>query len=159
RLAIMKREAIRELGQGHAAAGDRAGLMHQLDRALEEMWMAFQPIVTGDGATKAYEALLRSDDGALPTPMAVLDAAERRARTTEVGRRSRRLAATAFTKHAPADALLFVNLLPSDLLDPELATKQSPLGSIASRVVLEITERATLQRVTDVAARVDLLRY
>jgi EAL domain-containing protein (putative c-di-GMP-specific phosphodiesterase class I) len=51
-----------------------------------------------------------------------------------------------------------VNLHPRDLLDEELYSSDSPLTSVADRVVLELTERASLDRVDDVAARVAELR-
>jgi EAL domain-containing protein (putative c-di-GMP-specific phosphodiesterase class I) len=44
------------------------------------------------------------------------------------------------------------------LLDEELVSPDSPLSRIASRVVLEITERASLDDVADSAARVAALR-
>ena len=59
---------------------------------------------------------------------------------------------------AGADVVLFVNLHTFDLLDPELYAKDSPLTKIASRVILEVTERAALDDVKDVVARVASLR-
>jgi len=66
--------------------------------------------------------------------------------------------AAAAASHAPKDALLFVNLHPRDLMDPELTRLDSPLTAIAHRVVLEITERASLGGLDDVQARVTALR-
>ena len=45
-----------------------------------------------------------------------------------------------------------------DLLDDELLTKASPLTPHASRVVLEVTERANLADVPGVGQRIALLR-
>jgi EAL domain-containing protein (putative c-di-GMP-specific phosphodiesterase class I) len=104
-----------------------------------------------------YEALLRSGEPGLPNPGAVLSAAERLGRTDELGRRIRTLAATSF-ETAHADALLFVNLHTRDLLDPTLVHPDSPLSRIATRVVLEITERASLDDVKDVRGRIAALR-
>ena len=70
----------------------------------------------------------------------------------------RSLCAEAF-ESAPGDALLFVNLHPRDLLDEELYEAGSPLTKIAERVVLEITERAAIDDVKDIQARVAVLRY
>src|SRR5262249_5525459 len=86
-----------------------------------------------------------------------LSAAERLDRLPELGRRSRWLVAQAAVE-APADALIFVNLHTRDLLDPLLLAPEMPLTKIASRVVLEITERATLDDVKDVRARISALR-
>ncbi len=60
---------------------------------------------------------------------------------------------------APPDAVLFVNLHACDLLDPELYEARAPLTRIASRVVLEITERASLDGVKDIPARLRDLRH
>jgi len=57
----------------------------------------------------------------------------------------------------PHDATVFVNLHPIDLNDPELY-KDGPLTGIASRVVLEITERASLEAVTSLSQRLLHLR-
>ena len=45
RIAQMKREALVLRGDEGTMAGDRAGLESRFERALETMWMAFQPIV------------------------------------------------------------------------------------------------------------------
>jgi EAL domain-containing protein (putative c-di-GMP-specific phosphodiesterase class I) len=58
----------------------------------------------------------------------------------------------------PPSTLLFVNLHARDLTDESLAEPSSPLSSIASRVVFEITERASLDEVKDVRGTVTRLR-
>ncbi|HVY46534.1 MAG TPA: EAL domain-containing protein [Minicystis sp.] len=157
-MARMKRESLKLLGQLDRAAGDRAGLEASFDRMLETMWVAFQPIVAANGrAAFGYEALLRSNEPSLPHPGAVIEAAERLARLPELGRRIRFLVAEAAAK-LEGDALLFVNLHTRDLADPDLLGDAQPLTAIASRVVLEITERAALDDIKDVRARVASLR-
>lgn len=155
-MAKMKRETMKLLGN-EPAAGDRAGLIASFDRALDTMWMAFQPIVGKEGVIFGYEALLRSDEPTLPHPGAVIGAAERLDRLAELGRRIRALAAKAF-EAMPEDKLLFVNLHPADLLDPALIAPEMPLTQIARRVVLEITERAAIDDIKDVRARIGALR-
>jgi EAL domain-containing protein (putative c-di-GMP-specific phosphodiesterase class I) len=59
---------------------------------------------------------------------------------------------------APDAAKLFVNLHSADLNDEELYSADSPLSKIASRVVLEITERASLYEVKNVASCVKKLK-
>jgi EAL domain-containing protein (putative c-di-GMP-specific phosphodiesterase class I) len=158
RVARMKREALRLLGGAEGEAGDRAGLQSCFDRALQTMWMAFQPIVDLDAKRVfGYEALLRSEEPALPHPGAVLGAAERLGRVAELGGHIRMLSAKAF-EQAPRDHLLFVNLHALDLLDPNLYSADAPLTKFANRVVLEITERATLDDISDVRASVSQLR-
>jgi EAL domain-containing protein (putative c-di-GMP-specific phosphodiesterase class I) len=122
------------------------------------MWMAFQPIV--DAVEKrvfGYEALMRAREASLPHPGAILSAAERLDRLTDLGRRVRALSAGAFDL-APTDALLFVNLHTRDLLDPALYERSAPLTTMANRVVLEITERSTIDDVKDIHSKVGALR-
>ncbi len=157
-LGKAKRESIRMLDTGRPEAGDRAGLAVTLDRALDTLWIAYQPIV--EAATRnifGYEALLRSSEQALPHPGAVLDAAERLGRLDDVGRTVRSKAPEPMGLLPPAP-LLFLNLHASDLNDEMLGDASAPLTSIAPRVVLEITERASLDGVTDARSRVTKLR-
>jgi EAL domain-containing protein (putative c-di-GMP-specific phosphodiesterase class I)/CheY-like chemotaxis protein len=158
RMVRMKRDALRLLGETAPQAGDRAGLQANFERTLASMWMAFQPIVdVGARQVFGYEALMRSTEASLPHPGAILAAAERLGRMDDLGRRVRTLAAEAF-EQAPPVGLLFVNLHTRDLLDPELYDPRAPLTKIASRVVLEITERSTIDGVKDVQTRVTQLR-
>jgi EAL domain-containing protein (putative c-di-GMP-specific phosphodiesterase class I) len=158
RMARMKRDALKLLGERDTEAGDRAGLQASFARALETMWMAFQPIVDGvENRVFGYEALMRAREASLPHPGAILSAAERLDRLPDLGRRVRVLSAEAFDR-APADALLFVNLHTRDLLDPALYEKSAPLTKMANRVVLEITERSTIDDVKDIHSKVSALR-
>jgi EAL domain-containing protein (putative c-di-GMP-specific phosphodiesterase class I) len=87
----------------------------------------------------------------------VLDAATRLGRLEELGRLIRARAAEPMIQSASAGKL-FVNLHVTDLTDPVLMSRDSPLTSIADRVVLEITERSSLDEVKDVRTRVAMLR-
>jgi EAL domain-containing protein (putative c-di-GMP-specific phosphodiesterase class I) len=158
RLARLKRDALAHLGGDDKQVGDRAGLEAALERAMEGMWMAFQPIVDlPRRSVHGFEALMRSTEPLLPHPGAVIEAAERLLRLRDVGRRVRSLVATAIDG-AEEGPLFFVNLHPHDLLDEDLFSEAAPLSRHASRVVLEITERATLDKVKNVSASVDALR-
>jgi EAL domain-containing protein (putative c-di-GMP-specific phosphodiesterase class I) len=112
---------------------------------------------SGDGSVFGYEALLRSREPSLPGPAEVLDAAERLSQLNRLGRAVRSLAVQPLL-NAGDEFALFVNLHPEDLLDPELVSPDSELAAIATRVVLEITERASLENVANVRARVKSLR-
>jgi len=158
RIAQMKRDALKLAGEVDTQAGDRAGLQASFERALQSLTLAFQPIV--DAAERrvfGYEALMRSGEVSLPNPGAVLGAAERLDRLDDLGRRVRRLAAEAFDG-APDDAVLFVNLHTRDLLDSSLYDPAMRLTKIANRVVLEVTERSTIEDVKDIQIRVAALR-
>ena len=55
-------------------------------------------------------------------------------------------------------ALLFINLHAMELDDDSLISAAAPLSRHAARVVLEVTERAPLEKIRDVTARVAQLR-
>jgi EAL domain-containing protein (putative c-di-GMP-specific phosphodiesterase class I)/ActR/RegA family two-component response regulator len=158
RMARFKREALQVVGDTSKLAGDRAGLEGAFSRALDTLWMAYQPIVRSSGGTLfAYETLVRTTESALPHPGALLDAAERLDRLVDLGRLIR-AKSVAPMEGAPEGTLLFINLHTLDLLDETLLAPDSALSRIADRVVLEITERASLDDVADSAARVAALR-
>ena len=157
KLARVKREALELLGLTGRAA-DRAGLEADFERALSSLWIALQPILRAeDGSIFGYEALMRTHEPALPGPAEVLDAAERLSQLERLGRCVRQRAVRSLLE-ARADYALFVNLHPEDLLDPDLSAPSSELFGQASRVVLEITERASLDNVDNVRSRVKELR-
>ena len=158
KIAQAKRPALALAGGGARFFGDRAGLAASFDRALESLHIAYQPIVAWSSRTVyAYEALLRSREPSLPHPGAVLDAAERLGRVHELGRVIR---AKAINPRVPLvdGVLLFLNLHPSDLQDEQLFLPEGPLAAVAGRVVLEITERASLDGIRDVRPRIASLR-
>lgn len=157
-LGRAKREALGALGTMTGEASDRAGLETSFDRALDSLWMAFQPIVSAAARQVfAYEALLRSEEPTLPHPGAVIDAAQRLGQLQRLGRAARRSAAEAFAS-SPPTCLLFLNLHPEDLLDDALFAETGELASMAERVVLEMTERSSLDLIPDVRDRVARLR-
>lgn len=158
RMARLKRQALALAGAGAAIPGDLAGLQIRFDRALDKLWMAFQPIVSvQQRRIFAYEALLRTDEETLGRPPDLIATAERLHRTFELGLAIRSAAATAF-RRGDGDGLLFINLHPPELLDPALGGPTDDLTPLADRVVLEVTERASLESLTDVRSRVALLR-
>jgi EAL domain-containing protein (putative c-di-GMP-specific phosphodiesterase class I) len=105
----------------------------------------------------AHEALLRSGERGMAQPMLLLSAAEELGRLTDLGRAVRRSAAE-HLKRAPAGTCSFVNLHPIDLSDEELYSEDAPLSAMASRVVLEITECASLDDTEDLPERLERLR-
>jgi len=158
RMAKLRRRALALYGDPDKQIGDRAGLEASFGRALDTLWMAYQPIVQLEAReVYGYEALMRTTEATLPHPGAVIDAAERLGRLRDLGRAVRDKAAEGFA-NAPSGATLFVNLHTLDLSDDALLAPTAPLTKIASRVVLEITERASLDEVKDARARVASLR-
>jgi EAL domain-containing protein (putative c-di-GMP-specific phosphodiesterase class I) len=158
KMADVRLKAAEVLGQHPPHAADRSGLETSFRRMLGTLWVAFQPIV--DATTThciGYEALLRSDEPSLPHPTAVLEAAKRLGQLETVGRTMRDRVASVFDGEARPE-LLFVNLHIADLLDPHLLSPNSALSRLAPQVVLEITERAALDDISDVANRIASLR-
>ena len=136
-----------------------AALEVALDKCLASLTMHFQPIVHASNRARfGYEALLRSRDKSLPHPGAILDAAERLERIPALGRAVRAQSAKVIADAPPERGLVFINLHLLDLFDKQLTSPFSPLSKVASRVVLEITERTSLEGQADVRYRVAELR-
>jgi EAL domain-containing protein (putative c-di-GMP-specific phosphodiesterase class I)/CheY-like chemotaxis protein len=158
RLARVRREAaaVREL-EGRPI-GDRAGLEARFETAVSQIWIASQPIVSWSARRIfAYETLVRTDEPTLRDPLDFFDAAERMGRVPELGRVIRGHVARLMRDSAPA-VPMFVNLHPSDLGDAELYADDGALTPFAHQVVLEITERAALDRIHELGSRVKRLR-
>ncbi len=158
RLADARRQSLALLGKPSGMAADRAGLDGQVTLALKTLRMAYQPIVSWKmRRVVGYEALLRTSASALREPEALIDAATSVGRQSEIGRAVR--AAVASSAAAlPPGIDLFVNVNPQELVDDALYDPAGPLSAIAARVVLEITERASLSSVPDVRGRVARLK-
>lgn len=157
-LARVRRQAHELVQSGAPADKARAQAASQFDRALDGLFMLYQPIVRwSDRRVFGYEALVRSTESSLPLPGTLFDAAERLQRWDDLGRRIRRRSVEPLADTAP-DFALFLNLHARELLDETLYDRSSTLAANASRVVLEITERAHLDTVPDVGTRIERLR-
>jgi EAL domain-containing protein (putative c-di-GMP-specific phosphodiesterase class I)/AmiR/NasT family two-component response regulator len=115
----------------------------ELDLALSQIWLAYQPVVKGDGLHSifGYEVLLRCEYEKWARPDLLISAAETKGRLLSLERRIREMAAA---RPPGDDGVLFLNLHPSSLNDPTLVDPNSTLASFADRVVLEVTETASL---------------
>jgi EAL domain-containing protein (putative c-di-GMP-specific phosphodiesterase class I) len=158
RLTLLKRRALDSSESGTRPKSEPVHRAERFTDALGSLWMAFQPIVHWpDKKLFGYEALVRTHSSSLGNPGLLFDAAERLDRVQELGQRIRRLVADSIGQ-APTDATIFVNLHSADLNDEELYSSGSPLSEHANRVVLEVTERASLERVKDVQSGISKLR-
>jgi EAL domain-containing protein (putative c-di-GMP-specific phosphodiesterase class I) len=162
--AVEVRHSVRALlpdtrpGLSPPSSRVRAELSGRFDSALDHLWMAFQPIVNWtEKRVHAYEALVRTDEPSLARPDHLFSAAEQLHRVQELGRTIRRSVASVALS-APADTLLFINLHANDLLDDELYAESAPLAPFAARIVFEITERASLEKMKDIQERMAALR-
>lgn len=148
-----------QLTRGDDHAAHLAELEDKLGRCLAALSMHFQPIVHANTRARfGYEALLRSGDKSLPHPGAILDAAERLEKITTLGRAVRAQCAKVIADSPSERGVMFINLHLLDLFDKQLTSPFSPLSKVATRVVLEITERNSLEGQHDVRYRVAELR-
>lgn len=127
------------------------------ERAMETLSVELVPIV--DGKTKklvGYAARMFSAEEALATEAALVVAAEHLDMLEQLRRRVRDLAVKAFAS-CPPDALLFVDVHPSDLRDGDLYSPEPPLARVADRVVLQVRARGLTMN--DLSARASVLRF
>lgn len=156
-LARLKREAF-ALQQSNLPVHDHDQLNATFSRALERLHLVYHPIVSlTRRMTLGFEALVRSGEPAMRTPSTLLDAAGLLGRQEELSR--------AIYAQIARDAssireglLIFVNVHPHDLLEPSLHGRGSPLAAHAHRIVLEVTERASIDHLGDIAPFVAGLR-
>jgi EAL domain-containing protein (putative c-di-GMP-specific phosphodiesterase class I) len=150
--------AVAELARAQSLELEQhANLEADFEAALETLTVAFQPIVRASGEVFGYEALLRTGSAKFRSPPELLNAAERLGGLERVGRAVRARAAHIMQAY-PGRGMLFVNLHARDLLDEDLFAADAPLTRIASRVVLEITERASIDSIRDLTRRIEALR-
>jgi len=161
RAVKMHRVARRERRILHTTAEherEMEAMRLRFERALAGMWTAFQPIVSWSRKTVvAYEALMRTTDTELCSPLEILKTAEALNEMPTLGRKTRGQVADVLRKHPDLPGV-FVNLHVLDLADDDLYSPQSPLSEFASRIHLEITERMALERIPDIRERVARLR-
>jgi EAL domain-containing protein (putative c-di-GMP-specific phosphodiesterase class I)/CheY-like chemotaxis protein len=158
RLAKLKREALELVGAEAAQVADRAALEERFARALDRLWIAYQPIVLwSERLLLGYEALVRSGDPSMAQPAALFSTAERLGKIDQLGRAIRAAVARSIPQAVP-DALFFINIHAHELAAEDFLAAGSPLAEVASRVVLEITERSSLGHVTELDRRLHRLR-
>ncbi len=159
KMAKLRRQALELMGNNRMLpTGDRKSLEIYFSRALETMWIAFQPIIIyQDKKVYAYEALVRTEEPSLKFPTAFLVAAERLNRLQDMSRLIRKKVAERMV-HAPEHFRFFINLHSLDLNDEDLYSPNAPLSLVAKRIVLEITERASLDEVVGLSEKVKKLR-
>jgi EAL domain-containing protein (putative c-di-GMP-specific phosphodiesterase class I)/CheY-like chemotaxis protein len=156
---IAARSRREDLGR---SAGDRTlqNQRRQLDECLSGnlLTLALQPIVaSGDGALRGYEGLLRSSHPELNSAARVIAAAEA---NDAIDRLADRVARCALQRLAalPAHLTLFLNMHPAELRDEASVRRRfEALLPHAHRIVLEITERSHILRMTGWQSTIDFL--
>jgi EAL domain-containing protein (putative c-di-GMP-specific phosphodiesterase class I)/CheY-like chemotaxis protein len=157
-LARLKREAFALRGGHGLPVDDEQALGASFSRALQKLTIVFQPIMSLKlKRSVGFEALVRSTEPTLEHPEALLGTAALLGRSDELTR-AIYFKIAAYAPQVPPGRLLFVNVHPPDLLDPSLHGIGSPLAPLADRVVLEITERASIEKMGDISNIVRDLR-
>lgn len=157
RVATLRRQLAESAGHARGI-GDVTGLQVHFDTAVDALYLDYQPIVAWtERQVVGYEALVRTSVPHLSSPGALFDVAERLDQLPKLGRAIRAKCAGRALPGS-SDMLLFVNLHTRDLLDTSLYEDAEPLNALASRVVLEITERAKLEQIDDIGEKVSRLR-
>ena len=125
----------------------------------DQLQLALQPILSMDsGLLVAHEALMRSQHETLSNPMLVLQAAERCDMILDVGAAVAQRAGS-WMPQLPDSSLLFVNLHPEELREPERIVRNlAPLRPWSGRVVLEITEHSRARPGPEWISAIQLLR-
>ena len=159
RIARVRTKILAARFGGNEFVADLPATAKTFAAALAKIRMEFQPIVrSGDGSVFGYEALLRCDEPSMASPLRLLAAAEVLGRVKDVGRAVRGLVAGTMLEHRDRLEAIFVNLHPSELQMDLLAEAAEPLLAVARRVVLEVTERASLDRGAKLDEELRLIR-
>jgi EAL domain-containing protein (putative c-di-GMP-specific phosphodiesterase class I) len=131
---------------GDEFVSDLSGTERSFSRALPKIRVVYQPIVrSADGTVYGFETLLRCDEPTLASPLRLLAAAEVLGRVVDVGQAVRTSVATTMHEHHERLEVMFVNIHPSELRSDVLLSAADPLLPLARRVVLEVTERASIE--------------
>jgi EAL domain-containing protein (putative c-di-GMP-specific phosphodiesterase class I) len=155
-VARLREEALNKTHTFGASAD--AELSRAFERALEPLWIAYQPVTCWpDRSIYGYQALVRSDEPSLALPSALLSAAERLGRGQELSRAVRRSVAKT-ARGLPAGTRVLVNSGAGDLLDPDLYSASSSLGAVAARVALDIVDNGALAHIPELQSRMRELR-
>ena len=155
---LRDRAKLRQRTGEYPSMREEAEEGRRLDAAIAALFMVYQPIVSWSRKrVVAYEALMRSRHPELGRPDRLLAAAERLGRMPDLGRAVRAAVAERIAILPPGPDV-YVNLNSAELTDEELFSPEAPLARHARRVVLEITERSTLDGISDLTQRLARLR-
>ncbi len=158
RMADAKREAFSLVSGNSGTAADQVGQEARFEHALDTLHLYFQPIVSWRAKRPiGFECLLRCGEPSLQSPPDLIRVAEELGRMQEVGRAIRQHALERIPA-LPQGACMYVNLHYSDLDDPELFDPNSPFALSSNRIVLEITERESLDAIANARDKVGALR-
>ena len=128
------------------------------ERALDSLWLAFQPIVhrgRPDEPAFAFEALARNAEPQVSDPRDLIGLAVSVGMVGDLGRVVHLRAAEALRRNR--GITLFVNVDVEELMGP-IGDGDDALSEFAPRVVLEVTERAPISELPEIRERSTWLR-
>lgn len=158
--AIAYEASLPDKAGGTRTSATEARRLEALDAAIVkcDFDFVYQPIVyAGTGEVFGFEALVRPRDKQFKNPLVLIRAAERAGRLRELGRSLREGSIPAI-ENLPAGTLLFINLHPHEVNDPEIVEPQPYLAPWTDRIVFEITEVAGITDYDRVKAVVQQLK-
>jgi len=158
-LAARKQRRATQIASYHdEEEATRSERMGHIASALASVYMVYQPIVSvALRRPVAFEALARNSDPRFKNPAQLFGEAETFGLVQPLGRIIRSNVVEVAEKLVD-DTRLFVNLHVNDLDDATLYDAKAPLSRVAARVVLEITERGSIESVQGVEDKVRALR-
>lgn len=156
-VAKLRKMALGLLEQDVEAAAQDRRKEAQLRRAIDALFMVYQPIVSvGRERIVGYEALVRSEEPGLADPGTLFAAADRYNMLEQLRGQIRKCCVPPFVRQP--GSTLFLNLHAQDLADENLCLEDAPLSGIAERVILEVPEQASLQHLEDNEEHITRLR-
>jgi two-component system, cell cycle sensor histidine kinase and response regulator CckA len=143
-LAELRRSLLMARGVGARLDPGLRDSTSCFEEALRNLYLVWQPIVAAfSPSVFAFEVLMRCDLPAL-MPSDIIGLAETLGRVDELGRVVRKKLAGVLASPRHDDLEVFLNVHPLEVTGEALLAADDPLRPYASRVVLEITERAQL---------------
>jgi len=143
-VAHSKVARMREEALALAALNQPPQQRRRIDRALQTMWFAYQPLIDRTWSIVGYEALLRNEDSELRSPLALLEAARQTERREELARAIWDVAPGPLPQ-LDSGQKLFMNVDLDQLSLVREIAKSGSLRGLGSMIVLEITEHASRQ--------------
>lgn len=150
--------SMRTASSASPRARPQAAMTRELDALLasDGVRLAWQPIVDATtGAVVAYEGLCRVQHRVFKQPQLLFEVAIHSGRIRQLARRVRAVAIAA-QRQLPPGALLFLNMHPAELDDPELL--ETLAFDARERVVVEVTEAARVAGTETLRRRIAELR-
>lgn len=132
------------------------------ERAIGAIDIAFQPVVharpqDSSSSLFAFESIVRVDDPVITNAPQLFGLSEALGRAADVDTCIRAALADRIPS-APESLQFFVDIHPHSLLDSRIYDPEDVLAPYADRVVLALTERASLYDSRDLAPRIERLR-